>query len=139
MADLEKNQNMKLSSSRALNDLAIIIFAVIFVFILSYFFDVFIFIVRFLEKHPHKIVYVDEVITGLLTLSIGFAVFAWRRWKELKKETAERLRLQEELIKMAETKAETERIIRKQLHVEIEELRQLEKEASSVKPKKNKR
>jgi glucose-6-phosphate-specific signal transduction histidine kinase len=78
---------------------------------------------------------IDEIITALLTLSIGFAIFSWRRWRELKKETAERLRLQEELIKIAETKAETERIICKQLHCEIEEYKKIEQDILSRKDK----
>ena len=56
------------------------------------------------------ITYIDEIIILLLTLSIGLVVFSWRRWLELKKETTERIRLQEERIKVAETKEETERI-----------------------------
>jgi len=39
--------------------------------------------------------------------------------------------LQEELLKIAETKAETERIICKQLHCDIEEYKKIEKEVLS--------
>ncbi|MCX5712245.1 MAG: hypothetical protein NTY47_04125, partial [Candidatus Omnitrophica bacterium] len=62
----------------------------------------------------------DEIITCLLTLSIGLAIFSWRRWLELKKETAERIKLQEELITVAETKAQTADIICKELRSEID-------------------
>jgi hypothetical protein len=117
----KSNTTPRLSSFK---DLVITCVISIFVFILSYFFDIFVFIVRFLEKYPQKIIYVDEVITALLTLSIALAIFAWRRWLELKKETAERIKLQEELIKVAHTKVETERIICKQLHIEIEQRKQ---------------
>jgi glucan phosphoethanolaminetransferase (alkaline phosphatase superfamily) len=110
----------------AFKDLVIIGFITIFVFILSYFFNIFIFLVEIYQKHPRAITYLDEIITVLLTLAIGFAVFSWRRWMELKKETAERIRLQEELTKMAETKAETESIINRQLHVEIESRKEAE-------------
>ena len=48
--------------------------------------------------------------------------------REIRKEAAERLRLQEELIKIAETKAETERIICKQLHCDIEEHKKIEQD-----------
>jgi len=109
----------------AFNDLVIIAIVFIFVFILSYFFNVFAFIVDLLKNHPNWITYIDEVITGLLTLSVGFAIFAWRRWQELKKETARRIKIQEELIKIANTKAETERIISKQLRCEIEQRKQI--------------
>jgi hypothetical protein len=58
-------------------------------------------------------------------LSIGFAIFSWRRWLELKKESAERIKIQEELVRIANTKAETERIISKQLHFEIEQRKRI--------------
>jgi len=130
-----KNNNTKSRFTSASKDLVILAFIGICIFVLSYFFDVFIFLVEFFQKHPHAITWVDEIVTGLLTLSIGFAVFSWRRWMELKKETAERVRLHEELIKIAETKAETERIICKQLHCDIEEYKKIEKDILSRRPK----
>ena len=123
-----KKNNTKLSLTVAFKDLIVLAFFVIFIFVASYFFDIFTFLVEFFKRHPQAITWVDEIITGLLTLSIGFAIFSWRRWLELKKETAERVRLQEELIKIAETKAETERIICKQLHCEIEEYKKIEQD-----------
>ncbi len=113
--------NKTIRTTTAHKDLVIIAAIFILVFILSYFFNVFVFLLDLFRKYPRLITYVDEIITGLLTLSIGFAVFSWRRWKELKKETAERIKIQDELIKLANTKAETERIISKQLHSEIEQ------------------
>ena len=130
-----KKNNMKFKFTSVFKDLAILVLICIFIFVLSYFFNVFVFLVYFFRKHPHSITWIDEIITGLLTLSIGFAVFSWRRWQELKKATIERLRLQEELIKIAETKAETERIICKQLHCEIEDYRKIEKDLLSRKAK----
>jgi type VI protein secretion system component VasK len=117
-------------TTNARRDLLFLFFFAILVFILSYYFDIFVFIVRFLERHPRHIIYVDEVIMTLLSLSVGFAVYSWRRWMELRRETAERMRLQEELLRVAETRAETERIISKQLHVEIEQRKQSERNAS---------
>ncbi|MCX5699408.1 MAG: hypothetical protein NTX01_06895 [Candidatus Omnitrophica bacterium] len=128
-----KKRNSKSQTTKALKDLVIIVIVCILIFILSYFFDVFVFIVKFLEKHPRKIVYIDEVITALLTLSIALAIFAWRRCSELKKETTERIKLQEEIISIANTNAEVERIIGKQLRCEIELHRQEEKNALSLK------
>lgn len=122
-------KTIQMTNSR--QDLFVLIFVTLLVFVLSYFFDIFVFIVRFLEKYPRDIIYVDEVITVLLSLSIGFAVYSWRRWVELRKETSERIRLQEELLRVAETRAEAERIICKQLHVEIEQRKQGERNASS--------
>lgn len=130
-----KGANAKFRLTRASRDLAILALVAVFIFALSYFFNVFAFLIRFFQKHPDAITWVDEVITALLTLSIGFAVFSWRRWRELKKETAERLKLQEELLKIAETKAETERIICKELHCDIEEYKKIEKDILSRKSK----
>jgi hypothetical protein len=119
-----KNKNIKPYSSRAFRDLVLLIAVTTFVFILSYFFDVFILIVRFLQRHPDKILYIDEVIMVLLTLSVGFAIFAWRRWQELKKETAERIKKQEELLKLTATQAEVEKIINKQLRTDLDQMKQ---------------
>ena len=111
----------KESTSTAFKDLLVIFVITSTIFILSYFFNVFSYLIRLFQENPKAITWIDEIITGLLTLSISFAVFSWRRWIELKRETAERMRLQEELIRIAGTKAETERIISKQLHCEVEE------------------
>jgi len=119
-----KNNNTELHPSRGFRDLVLVIAAVIFVLILSYFFDMFTLIVKFLKEHPEKIVYIDEVITGLLTLSIGLSIFAWRRWLELRKETAERIKKQEELLRFTATQAEIERIISKQLRSDMEQMKQ---------------
>lgn len=122
MQKLQENMKKKpkgLSTSG--KDLLVIVAILIIVFVLSYFFNVFGYLMRLFQENPKAITWIDEIITGLLTLSICFAVFSWRRWLELRKETTVRLKLQEELIRMAETKAETERIISKQLHCEVEE------------------
>ncbi len=108
----------------AFKDLVIISIILISVFILSYFFDIFVFIVKFIEKYPQKIIYVDEVITALLTLSIGLAIFSWRRWLELKKETTERIKKQEELLRLTATQAEVEKIISKQLRGDMDQMKQ---------------
>lgn len=122
------NIKPKLISTSAFKDLVVLFFLVVFVFTLSYFFNVFSFLVELFQKNPQAIVWIDEIITFFLTVSIGFAVFSWRRWLELKEETAQRIRLQEELVRAAETKAETERIICKQLHCDIEEYKKIEKD-----------
>ncbi len=119
-------------TTSARKDMLLLFFFTLLVFIFSYYFDIFIFIVRFLERHPRHIIYVDELVMTLLSISIGFAVYSWRRWMELRRETTERMRLQEELLRIAETKAETERIISKQLHVEIEQRKQSEKNTFSA-------
>ena len=122
---------MKFKFTNAFKDLTAIFLSLIAVFILSYVFNVFAFLVEFFQNNPKSITWIDEIITGLLTLSIGFAIFSWRRWWELKKETIERMRLQEERVKIAETKAETERIICKELHCDIEVYKKIEQDALS--------
>ncbi|MDD5108997.1 MAG: hypothetical protein PHC29_05775 [Candidatus Omnitrophica bacterium] len=126
-----KNKNTKIRFVRPSKDLVVMVLINVFIFVLSYFFNIFVFLVRFFKKYPDTITWADEIITGLLALSICFAVFSWRRWKELKEETSKRLELQEELIKIAETKAETERIICKQLHCDIEEYKKIEQDILS--------
>ena len=120
-------KNTKVKFSRVFKDLVILVVVNIIVFILSYFFNVFAFLIELFQRHPQAMTWIDEIITSLLTLSIGFAIFAWRRMMELKKETAECIRLQEELTKTAETKAEVTRIINKELRSEIEYHRQKSK------------
>lgn len=127
---------MKFRFNSASKDLIILAFVAGAIFILSYFFSVFTFLTEFFQKHPKAITWVDEIITALLTLSLGFAVFSWRRWIELKKEAAQRIKLQEELLRIAETKAETEKIICRQLHCDIEEYKKIEKDILSRRPKK---
>lgn len=123
-----KDMNTKVRPSRVSRDLIMLVAVIVLVLILSYFFGMFTLIVKFLQEHPDKVVYVDEVITGLLTLSIGLSVFAWRRWVELKKETSERIRNQEELLRITATQAEIERIIGKQLRVDMDQMKQDVKE-----------
>ena len=122
--EIKKGHAMAWLTSSA-KDLMIIGACVLVLFIFSYDFNLFTFLVELFRKNPNAINSIDEIIVVLLTLSIGFAVFSWRRWKELKKETDRRLRLQEELLRNAETKAETERIISKQLRREIEERKRI--------------
>lgn len=121
-ANKEMNRGMRFTAS--FKDLVVLIVVTILVLIFSYFFDVFILIVKFLQKYPDKIVYVDEVIMGLLTLSIGLTFFAWRRWQESKKEAAERIKKQEELLSLTATQAEVERIISKQLRNDMDQMKQ---------------
>jgi hypothetical protein len=123
-AQKTKNKNTELQPSRAFRDLVLLIAITILVIVLSYFFDAFVLIVKFLQKYPNKIIYIDEVITALLTLSIGLAILAWRRWLELKKETAERIKKQEDLLRLTATQAEIERIISKQLRSDMDQMKQ---------------
>ena len=136
--DANKKKPAEKQSSAALNDLIILVAVTFTLLILSYFFNVFIFLVRLFQEHPKAITYIDEILTLLVTLSIGLAVFSWRRLAELKKETAHRIKLQEELIVLADAKAETERIISKQLHCEIELRKIEEKNNAATRPNSKK-
>lgn len=120
---LSKNKNCDIRFTSAFKDLVLLAVVTISVLIISYSFDVFASIVKFLQKYPDKIIYIDEVVMGLLTLSIGLVIFAWRRWLDLRKETAERIKKQEELLKLAATQAEVERIISKQLHSDMDQMK----------------
>ena len=117
-----KMQLDKFRLSHASKDSVIVGTAVILVFILSFYFNVFRFIVTSFRKNIIALEWIDEIIMCLLTLSIGLAVFAWRRLKECKKETEKCIVAEKELANMANTRAEAERIISKQLHAEIEVL-----------------
>ncbi|MDD5195893.1 MAG: hypothetical protein PHQ96_09530 [Candidatus Omnitrophica bacterium] len=112
----------------ALKDIIVFASVTILVFILSYFFDVFSFIVGRFEQNPRALKSLDEIITLLVTLSIGFAIFSWRRWRETKKESAQCISLQQELLDAAETKAAVERIISRQLRSDMDDLKQAVKE-----------
>jgi len=122
-------------SNRAFKDLLILGVLTIILLVFSYFYNIFVFLVELFQKRPETLTYIDEIITLLITLSVGLAVFSWRRWAELKRETAQRMKLQEELILIANTKAETERIISKQLHCEIELHKLQEQKKPAVSPK----
>lgn len=109
----------------ARKDLIVILGIALVFFLFSYFLNIFGFLVEMFKENPRVLANIDEIITVLLVMSIGFVIFSWRRWNELKKETARRLELQDELLKNAETRAETERIINKQLRCEIEERKKI--------------
>jgi len=124
----ELKNNPKVRFSAAARDLVILGLIIVAVFTLSYSFNVFNFLVKIFENNPQTIVYIDEIITILLTLSAGLAIYSWRRWLELKKESAERIKNQEMLREAAETKAEVERIISKQLRTDMDQVKQEIKE-----------
>lgn len=119
-----KMKQAKCRISQSMMDLLVLVAGTVLVLELSYFFNVFGVIVRFLRENPDKIIYVDEIITTLLTLSVGLAIFSWRRWRELKRETAKRIKKQEELLSVTATQAEVERIISKQLRADMDQMKQ---------------
>jgi hypothetical protein len=136
---LKMEHKTKLKLTGAVKDLIVIFTITILVVVISYFFDILKILVDYFQNNPKSITYIDEIIVGFLTLIIGFAIFSWRRWTELKKETFQRLKLQEELINIAQTKAETERIICRQLHCELDEYKKVELDVLSRQAKlKNK-
>jgi hypothetical protein len=116
-------QSSEPRSSRASRDLAALVFIVAAVFAFSYFLNIFDFLTRFFQGHPGALTFVDEIISVLLALSVALSFFAWRRWQELKKETAARIKSQEELLRSAQTQAEVERIINKELHSDMDQIK----------------
>lgn len=104
----------------AFKDAIIILSALASLFMLSYYFNFFAFLAEIFQNNPDAFIWIDEIIIILLVLSVGSTIFAWRRWLELKKEAARRIRLQEELIALEQTKAEAADIVSKQLRSEIE-------------------
>jgi uncharacterized membrane protein YcjF (UPF0283 family) len=130
MADEQavKKENSDFGISNTASDLIILFATVILVFIASSFLNVFTFLVEFFQKNPAALNSVDEIVMVLLISSIGFAVISWRRLRELKKETAERVRLQAKIIEDYETKLEMEKVICKGLHYDLEEYRKLEQD-----------
>lgn len=119
-----KKINRGMHFTTVFKDLVILVVITIIVIILSYFFNVFVFLIELFQKYPKAITFIDEIIAGLLTLSIGLSIFAWRRWQELKKETAERIKKQDELLRFTATQAEVERIISKQLRNDMDQMKQ---------------
>jgi len=119
-----RKMNRGMRFTTAFKDLVMLAVITITVLILSYFFNVFVFLIELFQKYPKAINYIDEIITGLLTLSIGLFIFAWRRWLELRKETAERIKKQEELLRLTTTQAEVERIISKQLRSDMDQMKE---------------
>lgn len=111
---------MKKVSNKARGDLIVIALVTLLVFISARYFNLFVFLEDLFRNSSKALTYIDEIFTVLLALSIGFAVFSWRRWRELKRETIARMKAQEELLKLADTKVETEMIISRQLHSEID-------------------
>ncbi|MFA4990249.1 MAG: hypothetical protein WC576_05700 [Candidatus Omnitrophota bacterium] len=137
MADNQavKKEGAGFGISKTTSDLVILFVIVVLVFIVSILLNVFTFLVEFFQNNPGALNSVDEIIAVLLISSIGFAVISWRRLKELKKETAERIRLQAKIIEDYEIKLETEKIICKGLHCDIEEYRKMEEDALSHRQK----
>jgi len=113
-----------MSFTAAFKDLVMLAVITITVLILSYFFNVFVFLIELFQKYPKALTYIDEIIAGFLTLSVGLSIFSWRRWRELKKETAERIKKQEEILRLTATQAEVERIISKQLRSDMDQMKE---------------
>ena len=127
---IKKKAPFRFSSTQ--KDLLMLSFSTIFVLILSYYFNMFVFLVKMYQDHPNLLGYLDEIISGLVTLSVGLAVFSWRRWQELERETAARIKLQEENLLLANTRADTERIISKLLRSELKYHKKIEEELVQI-------
>jgi len=119
-----EKKSVKFRDTDTFKDLVMLVVITIIVLIASYFFNVFVFLIELFQKYPKALTYIDEIIAGFLTLSIGLSIFAWRRWRELRKETAERIKSQEELLRLTATQAEVERIVSKQLHNDMDQMKE---------------
>jgi hypothetical protein len=109
--------------STAVKDLIILITLVLVLLASAYFLHTFQFIVTIFQESPATIENIDEILVVLLTVSIGLAVFSWRRFKEFEKEADALINEKEESLKIAEMNAEVERIIGKQLRSDMEGLK----------------
>jgi len=127
-----KTQHARSRFAQSNKDLVMLGMFVMVVFVLSFYFNFFKFIVISFQKNIIALEWIDEIIMCLLTLSIGLAVYAWRRMMELKKETEKCIAAEKEVAQTAITRAETEKIITKQLHAEIEVLLKYLKEDRQV-------
>jgi len=117
---INNSKKSGLRYSLAFKDAIIILSVLVSLFMISYYFNFFAFLAEIFQNNPDAFIWIDEIIIILLVLSVGSTIFAWRRWLELKKEAARRIRLQEELIALEQTKAEAADIVSKQLRSEIE-------------------
>ena len=126
--EIAKNTVTDVDSRAAARDLLILSVILLLFLVLSYYFNVFLFIVELFQKNPWALTYIDEIVTALVVLSIGLAVYSRRRLLELRRETNKCILAERELAAAAATRAETERIVSKQLHAEIEQLLKFMKE-----------
>jgi PAS domain S-box-containing protein len=77
---IEPNQK----DTRANQDLVLITFIAIIVFILAHVFKVFSVLIVLSEKYGDT--QVDKIMVVLMMLGIAFGIFSWRRWRDLNKE-----------------------------------------------------
>jgi len=117
---INNSKKSGLRYSLAFKDAIIILSVLVSLFMISYYFNFFAFLAEIFQNNPDAFIWIVEIIIIFLVLSVGSTIFAWRRWLELKKEAARRIRLQEELIALEQTKAEAADIVSKQLRSEIE-------------------
>lgn len=104
-------------------DLFVFAILLLLALLAAHYFGVLVFIIEYVDKRPGAVIFLDEFVAGMLVLSTGLFIFLLRKMAQLKEETAERIRLQEELLKRCQTEAQIEKIISHQLHVEVEERR----------------
>jgi hypothetical protein len=77
-------------------DLLKIIIISLVVLLLAVIFDVFDRFVHWYVKHPEP-AEIEEIIIVIFVLSFAFAIFSWRRWRELSVEIEKRLQIEKEL------------------------------------------
>lgn len=86
-----------LREKQSVRDLILLLLLAILVFAVSSYFELFARLSRELGKPPWHSWRLDEYVTVLMVLSVGFAVFSYRRWKDLREELQERRAAHEKL------------------------------------------
>jgi diguanylate cyclase (GGDEF)-like protein/PAS domain S-box-containing protein len=84
------------------SDLIILVLLAILVFAASSYFETFEWLARQLNKPQWQAWRVADYVPVLMVLSVGFAVFSYRRWRDLRKELAQRLSAHEKLMRTEE-------------------------------------
>lgn len=84
--------------SRAFYDLLVILFAGALVVALSSWFDMFQFVIDWIARHDTW--QLDDILTTALFFAIAFAVYAWRRHRELLKEVRQRKKAEAETARL---------------------------------------
>lgn len=75
-----------LPEKRSVSDLIVLVLLAILVFAVSSYFETFEWLVRKLDTPQWRTWRVAEYVPVLMVLSVGFAVFSYRRWRDLRKE-----------------------------------------------------
>ena len=102
--------NLYKKKTNTFKDFIVLSVVAVLVFFIAVYFRVFHHLAEW--EHQQGIRRLDEIFTVLIFLSFAFAVFSFRRWRELKHEIEERERAEKEILEL-----------NKQLEINVEELK----------------